>query len=89
MHADTDTPVYDQMLRELACYPGDLVGARKGDTYTWLGEITILVTRVAGDGSWVDLRCHDIHGREWAKRQMLTSEASANPQEPDPPDPTP
>ncbi len=69
-----DTPVYDQMMRELAAFPA-LPSPAKGDTYEWLG-VTVTVTRVAGDGTWADVAC-ELDGHTWTKRQPLPLPAEA------------
>lgn len=44
---------------------------KRGDWLTWQG-VEILVTRVARDASWADIRCKELGSNyEWRKRQRL------------------
>lgn len=64
----SESPVYDQMMRELVAFPA-LQSPAKGDTYEWLG-VLVTVTRVATDGTWADVSC-ELDGHTWTKRQPL------------------
>lgn len=80
------TPIYDQILRQVAGFPVDwLHDVSKGDTVLWMG-VTVTITRMAGNRSWVDLHCEQ-DGHTWTKRLTLPVEepAAAEPEpEPEP-----
>lgn len=68
---ESDTPVFEAMLHELAEFPAALlVGVTRGQTLRWLDAVDVTVTRVATDGTWADLSCTDGHAT-WTKRQTL------------------
>lgn len=76
----SETPVYDQLLRELVGFPAwQLAEANKGIEYMWHG-VQVTVTRVAGDRSWVDLQC--VQGADTWTRRLLLSTADTKPDAP-------
>lgn len=61
-------PEYSVWSFPLAPAPVQLVLSR-GDKLTWSG-VAVVVTRVARDGAWADLKCDD-GAQQWTKRQRL------------------
>lgn len=53
----------DDLDRRMA-YP------HKGDLFEWQDH-AVIVTRVAKDGTWADIRVHHPFGATWTKRQPL------------------
>lgn len=68
MPAEDGKPERSAWSFPLAPAPSTLILA-KGDKLTWSG-VAVVVTRVAKDGAWADLKCDDGE-QQWTKRQPL------------------
>lgn len=49
---------------------------KRGDRFLWNGDVAVIVTRVARDGTWADMSCRFVlggkpWGKPWTKRHAL------------------
>lgn len=65
--AEGDKPEHSVWSFPLA--PAPMLTVAKGDRLDWNG-VTVVVTRMAKDGTWADIRCDDGE-LSWSKRQPL------------------